>query len=131
MIEGGTKHATDPAAPTRERLIAAAIDLFAERGYEGTSVGEIEVAAGLAPRSGALYKHFPSKRALLGAALADRMDAIDRIDASMDDPPAGDVEAELSMIGRLALEELQSERAAGPDRDEGGGPVPRDRRRLS
>ena len=95
--------------PTRERLIAAALELFAERGYEGTSVGDIETAAGLVPRSGALYKHFASKRALLGAALAERMDAIDRIDASMDSPP-GDLEAELRLIGRLGLEELESER---------------------
>jgi AcrR family transcriptional regulator len=109
----------EPAAPTagagstpttRERLIAAAIDLFAENGYEGTSVGEIEAAAGLVPRSGALYKHFPSKRALLGAALAERMDAIDLIDARMDLLPVGDLDEELRTIGRLALEELESER---------------------
>jgi AcrR family transcriptional regulator len=96
--------------PTRERLIDAALELFAERGYEGTSVGAIESAAGLAPRSGALYKHFPSKRALLGAALADRMDAIDRIDARMDLLSAGDLRTELTMIGRMALGELDNER---------------------
>jgi AcrR family transcriptional regulator len=95
---------------TRERLIAAALDLFAENGYEGTSVGEIEAAAGLVPRSGALYKHFPSKRALLGAALAERMDAIDLIDARMDLLPVGDLDAELRMIGKLALTELEDER---------------------
>jgi len=38
--------------------MTAAIELFAERGFDGTSVGEIERAAGLAPRSGALYQHF-------------------------------------------------------------------------
>ena len=103
--------AIDVERPTRERLIAAAIELFAERGYEGTSVGDIETAAGLVPRSGALYKHFPSKRALLGAALAERMDAIDRIDATMDAPAdAEGLEAELRLIGRLGLEELASER---------------------
>lgn len=62
------------------------------------------------PRSGALYKHFPSKRALLGAALAQRMDAIDRIDAQMDLLPGGDLETELTLIGRMALAELESER---------------------
>ena len=101
--------AVETERPTRERLIAAALELFADRGYEGTSVGDIETAAGLVPRSGALYKHFPSKRALLGAALAERMDAIDRIDASMDSAP-GDIEAELRLIGKLGLEELESER---------------------
>lgn len=97
-------------ATTRARLIECAIELFAENGYEGTSVGEIETAAGLVPRSGALYKHFPSKRALLGAALAERMDAIDRIDARIDLLPVGDIDAELTVIGRLTLAELESER---------------------
>lgn len=105
-----TRAATPRPPGTRARLIECAIELFAENGYEGTSVGEIEAAAGLAPRSGALYKHFPSKRALLGAALAERMDAIDRIDERMDLLPLGDVGAELTMIGRLALRELESER---------------------
>lgn len=97
-------------AATRERLIGAALELFAERGYAGTSVGEIERAAGLAPRRGALYKHFPSKRALLGAALADRMDAIDRIDSRIDVLSGGDLRTELTIIGRMALTELESER---------------------
>jgi AcrR family transcriptional regulator len=99
-----------PGTTTRSRLIACAIELFAENGYEGTSVGEIETAAGLVPRSGGLYKHFPSKRALLGAALAERMDAIDRLDQRMDLLPLGDIDAELTTIGRLALSELESER---------------------
>jgi AcrR family transcriptional regulator len=101
---------TSAGTTTRSRLIECAIELFAENGYEGTSVGEIETAAGLVPRSGALYKHFPSKRALLGAALAERMDAIDRIDQRMDLLPLDDIGAELMTIGRLALSELESER---------------------
>ncbi|MFD5599868.1 TetR/AcrR family transcriptional regulator [Leucobacter sp. NPDC058333] len=39
--------------------------LFAERGYESTSVAEIQVAAGMTGGSGALYKHFASKEAVL------------------------------------------------------------------
>jgi AcrR family transcriptional regulator len=48
-----------------ERLLAAAMRLFAEKGYERTTVGEIQEAAGLTFGSGALYKHFPSKQAVL------------------------------------------------------------------
>lgn len=102
-----------PRPPTRERLITAALELFAERGYRGTSVGEIETAAGLVPRSGALYKHFDSKRALLGAALAERIVALDRIDERIDLLPAesgGDLETELTLIARMALGELEGER---------------------
>jgi AcrR family transcriptional regulator len=96
--------------PTRQRLIDAAVALFAERGYEGTSVGEIESAADLVPRSGALYKHFPSKRALLEAALAQRIGAIDRLEDRIELLQVGDLDAELTLIARLALEELDRER---------------------
>lgn len=105
-----TADAAEAPQPTRQRLINAALELFAAQGYEGTSVGEIEIAAGLVPRSGALYKHFPSKRALLDAALAQRIDAIDRIDARMHQIPPGDLAGELTLIGGMALDELGSER---------------------
>src|SRR5580698_8735326 len=55
------------AAGTRERLLLAAADAFAERGYEGTRVADIARAAGVS--SGAMYAHFASKADLLVAAL--------------------------------------------------------------
>ncbi|WP_173139462.1 TetR/AcrR family transcriptional regulator [Kibdelosporangium persicum] len=53
----------------KERIVRVAIPLFAERGYAGTSVADIQQAAGLAPGSGALYKHFRSKQEVLAAAI--------------------------------------------------------------
>ncbi|KAA3450848.1 hypothetical protein C7I87_08885 [Mesorhizobium sp. SARCC-RB16n] len=58
-----------PPSAGRERILREAIRLFAERGYDRTSVPEIQEAAGLSRGSGALYKHFPSKEALLAAAI--------------------------------------------------------------
>ena len=55
------------AAETRERLLRAAADMFAERGYDGTRVADIAAAAGLS--NGALYAHFGSKAELLVGAL--------------------------------------------------------------
>jgi AcrR family transcriptional regulator len=52
-----------------ERLLDAAMQLFAKKGYERTTVGEIQVRAGLTFGSGALYKHFPSKEAVLAAGV--------------------------------------------------------------
>jgi len=52
-----------PAPATR--LLDAALTLFARHGYAATSVADIQQACGLSPGSGALYKHFPSKKALL------------------------------------------------------------------
>lgn len=50
---------------TRDRIIAEAMRLFGEQGYAATRVAQIEAAAGLSPGAGGLYRHFPSKHALL------------------------------------------------------------------
>jgi AcrR family transcriptional regulator len=97
------------AETTRERIIAAALDLFARQGYHGTSVGQIESAAGLSPRSGALYKHFPSKEAVLEAAMQRHTEGIDRIDEILGMLPLGDLHAELRLLGRYALHEIAAE----------------------
>lgn len=55
------------AAETRERLLRAAADVFAERGYDGTRVADIAAAAGVS--NGAMYSHFASKAELLTGAL--------------------------------------------------------------
>jgi AcrR family transcriptional regulator len=62
---GRTAGAT--AAGTRERLLRAAADVFARRGYDGTRVSEISAAADLT--NGAMYAHFTSKAELLVGAL--------------------------------------------------------------
>lgn len=53
---------------TRSRLIEAAAELFAERGYERTSIQDIARRAGLT--SGAIYSNFRSKRDLLLGAIS-------------------------------------------------------------
>ncbi len=55
------------AAETRDRLLRAAADEFAGRGYDGTRVADIAAAAGVS--NGALYAHFASKADLLTGAL--------------------------------------------------------------
>jgi AcrR family transcriptional regulator len=47
------------------RLMAAAIESFAQRGYHATTTRDIANAAGMSPA--ALYVHFPSKAAVLSA----------------------------------------------------------------
>jgi AcrR family transcriptional regulator len=89
--------------PTRERILDAAVELFGRQGYSGTSVGEIEAAAGLAPRSGALYKHFASKRAVLEAAVSLRAAAADAASPRIDTVTTGDVRGEVALAGRTAL----------------------------
>jgi AcrR family transcriptional regulator len=55
------------AAGTTERLLRAAADVFAARGYDGTRVSDIALAAGLS--NGAMYAYFGSKAELLVGAL--------------------------------------------------------------
>lgn len=98
-------------APTRERILDAAVELFGCQGYSRTSVGEIEAAAGLAPRSGALYKHFASKRALLEAAVSRRAQAADEAGVQVDTVSTGDVRAEVELAGRLSLRIVADDQA--------------------
>jgi AcrR family transcriptional regulator len=52
---------------TRGQLIEVATGLFADRGYEGTSIEAVLTAAGVS--RGALYHHFAGKEALFTAVL--------------------------------------------------------------
>lgn len=54
---------------TRSALIEGALRLFAKNGFRSTSIADIEAEAGLAPGSGGMYRHFPSKRSLFEAAV--------------------------------------------------------------
>ncbi|MBX3093883.1 MAG: TetR family transcriptional regulator [Cryobacterium sp.] len=58
----------------REALLLAAARLFAERGYSGVSIEELGAAAGVS--GPAVYKHFPSKQAVLGALLLDASEGL-------------------------------------------------------
>src|SRR5438067_3272302 len=51
-------------------IIAAAAELFAERGFSGTTTRQIASAAGIS--EALLFKHFPTKRELYAAILAEK-----------------------------------------------------------
>ncbi|MCL2468124.1 MAG: TetR family transcriptional regulator [Micrococcales bacterium] len=83
------------AATTRAQLIAAAATVFAEKGYEGSSVGDVAAEAGYT--KGAVYAHFASKEDLLlgivemmacqdEAVFADRPAVRDLLCPASDDP---------------------------------------------
>lgn len=91
----------------RDRLLAAALKLFAAKGYAATSVADIQRASGLAPGSGALYKHFASKRELLEAAVAHRIDSIVAAREQFDAEERGGLEAAVRAAGRLISDNLR------------------------
>jgi AcrR family transcriptional regulator len=94
---------------TRERIVTEAMRLFAEQGFRGTTVGQIEAAAGLSPRAGGLYKHFRSKEEVLEAGIDRHVSEMAVIEPMLEMLPLGDPRAELMLIGRWGLTELASE----------------------
>ncbi|MBN2051390.1 MAG: TetR/AcrR family transcriptional regulator [Spirochaetales bacterium] len=58
-------------APTGDRILSAAVDLFSREGFAGTSVRAIARQVELNEAS--IYNHFPSKAAILTAAI-DRLE---------------------------------------------------------
>ena len=58
------------AKDTKERILAAALEMFSHKGYEGTNIRELSASLSLV--KSAIYKHFESKEAIWNALL-DRM----------------------------------------------------------
>lgn len=72
-------------ARRRDAIIRAAYRLFAERGYDATTVADIAEAAEVAPRTVALY--FPSKQEI---ALSRFSDAVRGLSTALHERPAGE-----------------------------------------
>ena len=89
-----TAAVTGPATRTgRERVLAAAIETFAQGGYEGTSIRDIAEAAGLT--SSLLFYHFKSKADLYIAVVESQLD---RIVARLDRALAGATDAYSQLV---------------------------------
>jgi AcrR family transcriptional regulator len=79
-------HTRRPAGGTERAFIEVATELFAERGYLGTSISDIAKELGLTTAS--LYYHIPNKQDLLfrvlKAGMVDFLVSIQEINASAD-----------------------------------------------
>lgn len=60
--------------PRKEQIVSIATNLFARKGYEGTSLRDIAEAAGLT--KAALYYHFPDKEKLYEGVVVTRMQGL-------------------------------------------------------
>jgi AcrR family transcriptional regulator len=58
----------------KEEILVEATRLFAERGYEGASMGDLAERVGL--RKASLFHHFPSKDVLYATVLTELMDGL-------------------------------------------------------
>jgi AcrR family transcriptional regulator len=84
---------------TRQRAIEVALELFAAQGYEKTSLREIADRLGIT--KAALYYHFISKEALLGAIMESLLAPIDELVAWSESQPRTN-ETRREVLRRLA-----------------------------
>ena len=78
MAEPATRRRGRPGYDL-ESLLAVAVDVFNERGYDGTSMEHLAQRLGLA--KSAIYHHVPGKERLLQLALDRALDGLDEVAA--------------------------------------------------
>lgn len=75
----------DDPGQYRQRVVAESIRLFAEQGYEATTVDDVAAATGTSRRT--LYRQFGSKEGLIFADHESLLTAVgEQLDSSDDDP---------------------------------------------
>ena len=60
------------AKDTKERILTAALEMFAQNGYAGTNLRELAASLGMGKSS--LYRHFASKEEIWNTLLDARPD---------------------------------------------------------
>lgn len=89
---------------TRQALLDAAIDLFGDRGFFGTSLRDVAQRVGV--RESAIYNYFPSKESLFEALMTAEQDSKrERLSAVLDEP-AADPRLALERVARVILEDF-------------------------
>ncbi|MFI9591779.1 TetR/AcrR family transcriptional regulator [Nonomuraea sp. NPDC052265] len=99
-------HRERKKARTRRALLEAAVRLFAERGYERTTVADIAAAADVAPRT--FFAYFASKEDVLFLQAADRERAMLEVIADRrPGEPLGELLSRMfeSLVGGLAADD--------------------------
>lgn len=89
MTAAGSARVRDPAR--RDKILAAAADLVAARGFHAVSLADIGSAAGIV--GSGIYRHFGSKSAILDALLDQALDRLQgsAAQAMASGAPAGQV----------------------------------------
>lgn len=98
-----------PRPSQENKILDAALDCFAERGYEGTTIRHIAEAAGVT--EGAIYRHYPTKEAVAQSLFSQYLAVIA---AAMQEAarPGAEVKEQLQEIARRMLELYRENPAA-------------------
>src|SRR5918994_2191673 len=89
----------------REELSRQAARLFAEKGYHGTSIGDLAEALGV--QKGSLYAHIRSKQDLLHATMMEGARAFHGVLDALDDRLPAVEKLRLAMRGNLHIVQEQ------------------------
>ena len=95
-----------PRTGRREQILAVAAQLFARHGFHGVSIADLGAAVGVS--GPALYRHFPSKEALLEemlAGISEHLLAGGQTRAASSDDPRAVLEALVDFQVDFALRE--------------------------
>lgn len=97
----------DSSISNSDKLLLAAIDLIASKGYKGVTTQEIAAAAGFSEKT--LFRHFGSKQNLLEAAF-DRFHYAEEMTRLFDEKLIWDLQADLLLISRTYHEIMNRNR---------------------
>jgi AcrR family transcriptional regulator len=107
------------ARRNRQRLMDAALQVYAERGADDATLDEIARRAGVG--IGTLYRHFPTRQALLEAVYRDQVEELCAVARELnDEPPDKALERWLRALMAFATtkKNLSSSLMSGPNKSE-------------
>jgi AcrR family transcriptional regulator len=83
---GQRDHTRTQTPQTREKILAAALEVFSSRGFHGATVDEVAERAGLG--KGTVYRHFSSKRELFSELIRSKVAELEEAVTGAIDPRA-------------------------------------------
>lgn len=89
---------------TKELIIEKALSLFAEKGYQGTSVKNIADAVGI--KDSSLYKHFKSKKEIFDTIVQEMSSRMEQMSLGHGLPDETEMESAAVLYGGLTIEAL-------------------------
>lgn len=93
------------AENTKERIMETALELFAEKGYLGTSMNDIAKQLGFT--KAALYKHYTSKQEILNR-IVERMNETDYERAKQFEMPEGNLTEIVAAYQKTPVEKVRA-----------------------
>lgn len=102
----GTSRTRPTRAQTRARILAAALEVFGDRGIAASTVSDVAAAAGMT--KGAVYSSFASKDELVLAMMEEH--AMQRLSAALAVfAEADDLHAAISRVGSVLVDAIRSD----------------------